>query len=528
MAEILRMPKLSDTMTEGIIAVWHKKVGDTVKEGELLAEVDSDKATMEVEAYASGTVLYIGGKAKEAIAVDGILAIVGKAGEDISALIGGGAAASVVATPAATPVVTSSPAVDTSNIKAKLILMPKMSDTMTEGTIEKWHKKVGDKVKSGELLADVATDKATMELESYEDGTLLYIGIEEGKSVVVDGVLAIVGEAGADYKVLLASGNAPKVAPAAVVNTPVATETQIAVLTSATNDARIKASPLAKKIAADKGIDIKLVTGTAEGGRVTKKDIESFKPGALPAAVSKDAPKTSTISPAAVGVESFEEVSVSSMRKVIAKRLAESLFTAPHFSLTMEINMDKAVDARKSMNDWAESKISFNDMVIKAVAAAIRKHPKVNGSWLGDKIRYNNHIHIGVAVAVEDGLLVPVVRFADSLSLTQISATVKDLGGKAKTGKLQPNDWAGNTFTVSNLGMFGIEEFTSIINQPDVCILSVGAIVQKPIVKDGQIVIGNTMKITLSADHRVVDGAVGSAFLVTLRGLLEDPVRILA
>lgn len=526
MAEILRMPKLSDTMTEGIIAVWHKKVGDTVKEGELLAEVDSDKATMEVEAYASGTVLYIGGKAKEAIAVDGILAIVGKAGEDISALIGG--AAPVGSSPAAIPVATSNPAVDTSNIKAKLILMPKMSDTMTEGTIEKWHKKVGDKVKSGELLADVATDKATMELESYEDGTLLYIGIEEGKSVVVDGVLAIVGEAGADYKALLAGGNAPKVAPAAVVNTPVATETQIAVLTSATNDARIKASPLAKKIAADKGIDIKLVTGTAEGGRVTKKDIESFKPSASPAVVSKETPKASTISHAAVGVESFEEVSVSSMRKVIAKRLAESLFTAPHFSLTMEINMDKAVDARKSMNDWAESKISFNDMVIKAVAAAIRKHPKVNGSWLGDKIRYNNHIHIGVAVAVEDGLLVPVVRFADSLSLTQISTTVKDLGGKAKTGKLQPNDWAGNTFTISNLGMFGIEEFTSIINQPDVCILSVGAIVQKPIVKDGQIVIGNTMKITLSADHRVVDGAVGSAFLVTLRGLLEDPVRILA
>lgn len=524
MAEILRMPKLSDTMTEGVIAIWHKNVGETVKEGELLAEVDSDKATMEVEAYASGTVLYIGAKAKEAIAVDGILAIVGNAGEDISALLGGDIAPVVVT--AAEPVAVLIPTVDTSNIKATLVLMPKMSDTMTEGTIEKWHKKVGDKVKSGELLAEVATDKATMELESYEDGTLLYIGVEEGKSVIVDGVLAIVGEAGANYKALLTAGNTQK--PTSNIST---TSTNIeknptsALIEPAIS--RVKASPLAKKIAADKGIDIKLVTGTAEGGRVTKKDIESFKTSSITHNAPKEIVKTNAVSVVSTGVENFEDVPVSSMRKVIAKRLGESLFSAPHFSLTMEINMDKSMDARKSMNEWAETKISFNDMVIKAVAVAIRKHPKVNGSWLGDKIRYNNHIHIGVAVAVEDGLLVPVVRFADSLTLTQISSTVKDLGGKAKTGKLQPNDWAGNTFTISNLGMFGIEEFTSIINQPDVCILSVGAIVQKPIVKDGQIVIGNTMKITLSADHRVVDGAVGSAFLVTLKALLEDPVRIL-
>lgn len=531
MAEILRMPKLSDTMTEGTIAVWHKKIGDNVKEGELLAEVDSDKATMEVEAYATGTVLYLGAKEKEAVAVDGILAIVGKAGEDISALLGGGSApAAPVAAAAATPAsVATAPAVDTSAIKAKIMRMPKLSDTMTEGVIAAWHKKVGDKVKSGELLAEVDSDKATMEVESYETGTLLYIGADAKQAVPVDGILAIIGEPGADFKALLNAGSAPAAAPAQASQAPVASAPQAVTPAAVISDERIKASPLAKKIAADKGIDLKLVHGSAEGGRITKKDIENFKPSAAPAAApAKEASKGAAITPSVVGVESFEEVPVSSMRKVIAKRLGESLFTAPHFSLTMEINMDKAVEARKSMNEWAEAKISFNDMVIKAVAHALRKNPKVNGSWLGDKIRYNHHIHIGVAVAVEEGLLVPVVRFADGKSLTQISAEVKDLGKKAKEGKLQPNDWAGNTFTISNLGMFGIEEFTSIINQPDVAILSVGAIKQTPIVKDGQMVIGNIMKVTLSCDHRVVDGAVGSQFLVTLKGLLEDPVRILA
>lgn len=531
MAEILRMPKLSDTMTEGVIAVWHKKIGDSVKEGELLAEVDSDKATMEVEAYATGVVLYLGANAKEAVAVDGILAIVGKQGEDISALLNGStktAAPQTTSTPVNEPI--ASAKIDTSNIKAKIMRMPKLSDTMTEGVIAAWHKKVGDTVKSGELLAEVDSDKATMEVESYESGTLLYIGANAKEAVAVDGILAIIGEPGADFQALINSNGAtqaPVSSATAEQKASVSVNNPVATVTS--GDERVKASPLAKKIAADKGIDLKLVHGSAEGGRIVKKDIEGFKPSASNAtsAPSKETPK-STISAAAVGVESFEEVPVSSMRKVIAKRLGESLFTAPHFSLTMEINMDKAVENRKSMNEWAEAKISFNDMVIKAVAAAIRKNPKVNGSWLGDKIRYNHHIHIGVAVAVEEGLLVPVVRFADNKSLTQISAEVKDLGKKAKEGKLQPNDWAGNTFTISNLGMFGIEEFTSIINQPDVAILSVGAIIQKPIVKNGEIVIGNTMKVTLSLDHRVVDGAIGSQFLVTLKGLLEDPIRILA
>ncbi|MDX2188510.1 MAG: 2-oxo acid dehydrogenase subunit E2 [Bacteroidota bacterium] len=527
MAEILRMPKLSDTMTEGIIAKWHKKVGDSVKSGELLADVDSDKATMEVESYETGTILYLGAKEKEAVLVDGVIAIVGKPGESIADLLSGlngstQKSAETVA-PKAETVVAPAKA-DTSNIKANIIRMPKMSDTMTEGTIEKWHKKVGDKVKSGELLADVTTDKATMELESYESGTLLYIGVEEGKAVIVDGILAIVGEPYADYKALL---NEPvaTVKVEAAPTSPTPSSAPVVQSHSAANEGdRVLASPLAKKLAADKGIDIRLVKGSADGGRIVKKDIESFVPGAAKSAdLSVKSNATAT-----VGLESFEEVPVSSMRKVIAKRLGESLFTAPHFSLTMEINMNKAVEARKSLNEWAEAKISFNDMVIKAVAHAIRKNPKVNGSWLGDKIRYNHHIHIGVAVAVEEGLLVPVVRFADNKSLTQISAEVKELGGKAKAGKLQPNDWAGNTFTISNLGMFGIEEFTSIINQPDACILSVGAIKQVPVVKDGGFVVGNIMKVTLSCDHRVVDGAVGSQFLVTLKGLLEDPIRMMA
>lgn len=530
MAEIVKMPKMSDTMTEGVIAAWHKKVGDKVKSGDLLAEVETDKATMELESYETGTLLYIGVKEKEAIAVDGLIAIIGKEGEDISGLLGGGQspapkADAVVEKPVAAPV----QAVDTSNIKATVIRMPKMSDTMTEGVIVEWHKKVGDKVKSGELLAEVETDKATMELESYETGTLLYIGVEKGKAAPIDGIIAIVGEAGADFEKLLVAGAPAPVtsAPKAEASIASAASTPVSNGVTSVSDARLKISPLAKNLAKEKGIDLNALTGSGENGRIVKKDIESFIPSSSP--VNKETSKVASSVPSAavVGKESFEEVPVNQMRKVIARRLSESLFTAPHFSLVMEINMDKAVESRKSMNDFAASKISFNDLVIKATAAAIRLNPKVNSSWLGDKIRYNHHIHIGVAVAVEDGLVVPVVRFADSKSLSQISAEVKDLGGKAKSKKLQPSEMEGNTFTISNLGMFGIDEFTSIINSPDGCILSVGGIKQTAIVKDGQLVIGNIMKVTLSCDHRVVDGAVGSAFLVTLKGLLEDPVRIL-
>jgi pyruvate dehydrogenase E2 component (dihydrolipoamide acetyltransferase) len=544
MAELIKMPKMSDTMTEGVIAAWHKKVGDKVKSGDLLAEVETDKATMEMESYDDGVLLYIAVDAKSAVAIDGVMAIIGKEGENIDALIsqikGGGApaAAPKAAAKAEAPAASAAPAVDLSSIKAEAILMPKMSDTMVEGTIVAWHKKVGDAVKSGELLAEVATDKATMEMESYEDGTLLHIEVKEGDAVQIDGLIAIIGVKGTDVTPIInayKNGGKPSAAPAAA--TPAKTETVSAPATgnaapavhnSSSSDERAKISPLARKIASDKGIDIRQVKGSGDHGRVVKRDIENFKGAPADAAPAKGTSAQGIALPAVVGEESFSEVPVSQMRKVIVKRLSESLFTAPHFYLTMEINMDKAIEARASINEVATAKVSFNDMVIRASAAALRKHPMVNASWQGDKIRVNNHIHIGVAIAIEDGLVVPVVRFADSKSLSHISLEVKDLGTKAKSKKIQPADMSGNTFTISNLGMFGIDEFTSIINSPDACILSVGGIKQTPIVKNGQIVVGNIMKVTLACDHRVVDGAVGSAFLQTLKSYLEDPVRILA
>ncbi|AMM51975.1 pyruvate dehydrogenase [Rufibacter sp. DG15C] len=576
MAEIIRMPKMSDTMTDGVIASWLKKVGDSVKSGDVLAEVETDKATMELESYEDGTLLYIGPKNGESVPVDGVLAIIGKEGEDISGLMaevnGGGAAPAPKAEEApkaeapkeepkkeeAAPAPQPAAAAPTANVNAEIVRMPKMSDTMTDGTIVAWHKKVGDKVKSGDLLAEVETDKATMELESYEDGTLLYIGVEAGASVAVDGVLCIIGEAGADYQALLnggaqSGGNAnPATAPtqeqatrleehkteaqsqsgdgvgqASSLPTPAPAASGAAPATG--NQGRVLASPLAKKVAQEKGISLTDVKGSGENGRIVLRDVENFTPSA--AAPRTQAPVASApatpAAPVAAPGEAYSEVLVSQMRKIIAKRLAESKFSAPHFYLTMEIDMDRAMEARVSINEVSPVKVSFNDLVIKAAAAALRKHPAVNSSWLGDKIRYNNVINIGVAVAVEDGLLVPVVRNADQKTLSAISAEVKDLGGKAKSKKLQPSDWEGNTFTISNLGMFGIEEFTAIINPPDACILAVGGIKQTPVVKNGQIQIGNIMKVTLSCDHRVVDGAVGSAFLQTLKGFLEDPVRML-
>jgi pyruvate dehydrogenase E2 component (dihydrolipoamide acetyltransferase) len=547
MAEIVRMPKMSDTMTEGVIAKWHKKVGDTVKAGELMAEIETDKATMDYESFNTGTVLYLGAQEGQAVKIDDVLAIIGNKGEDYQGLLSGakGGAGTTSKAEAAKPVaaaqpqataVATAPAVDTSGIKAEIVLMPKMSDTMTEGVIAAWHKKIGDQVKSGELLAEVETDKATMEYESYNTGTLLYIGAEAGKAVAVNGVLAIIGEKDADWKTLLNAHNAKssgggnqgtqQAAPQAQQQQ--AFNGQSSASADHGSNGRIKASPLAKKLAKDKGLDISKIQGTGDHGRVTRKDVENFKPSAAPASETKSAKAAPAVSlPKVVGQESFEEVPVSQMRKTIAKRLSESKFSAPHFYLTMEINMDKAIEARKSMNEISPVKISFNDMVIKATAAALRQHPDVNVSWLGDKMRKNHHIHIGVAVAVKDGLLVPVVRFADNKSLSHIAVEVKDLAQKAHDKKLQPSDWEGSTFTISNLGMFGIEEFTAIINPPDACILAVGGIKETAIVKNGQLVPGNVMKVTLSCDHRAVDGAVGSAFLKTLKGLLEDPVRIL-
>ena len=540
MAEIVRMPKMSDTMVEGVIAKWHKKVGDTVKSGELMAEVETDKATMDYESFNTGTVLYLGAKEGEAIKINDVLAVVGNKGEDFSAMLAGSQSAAAsggktnqpktetVAAIVQAPVST----VDTSGIKAEIVQMPKMSDTMTDGVIAAWHKKVGDTVKSGELLAEVETDKATMEYESYNNGTLLYIGAKEKESVAVNGVLAIIGEKNADWQTLLKaflskSSGAVKTTtqPDQQNNASAPTISSAPANEDHSSNGRLKASPLAKKMAKDMGYDIAKIQGSGESGRITRKDVENYKPSAAqPSGSAKTAP---VALPQIVGKESFEEIAVSQMRKTIARRLSESKFTAPHFYVTMEINMDKAIEARKSMNEISPVKISFNDMVIKAVAAAIRQNLDVNVSWLGDKMRKNHHINIGVAVAVKDGLVVPVVRFADNKSLSHIATEVKELAQKAHDKKLQPSEWEGSTFTISNLGMFGVEDFTAIINPPDACILAIGGIKETAIVKNGQIVPGSVMKVTLSCDHRAVDGAVGAAFLKTLKGLLEDPVRIL-
>ncbi len=406
--------------------------------------------------------------------------------------------------------------------------MPKLSDTMTEGVVSKWHKKVGDTVKTGDLLADIETDKATMEFESFQDGVLLHIGVEEGKGAPVDSILAILGKAGEDVSALLSGGSAapaeaasvPSSAPAPAAAAPAPAPTPVSApdaQVSAASDGRLKASPLARKLAEEKGIDLRRVQGSGDEGRIVKRDVEHHQPSTSVGSAM-----------AALGTESFTEVPVSQMRKTIARRLAESKFSAPHFYLTLEVDMEQAMAAREAINQVAEVKVSFNDMVVRAAAAALRKHPAINASWLGDRIRYNQHVHVGVAMAVEDGLLVPVVRHADQKSLSAIASEVKAYSAKAKEKKLQPSDWEGNTFTISNLGMFGIEAFTAIINPPDACILAVGAIRSVPVVKGGQVVPGQVMKLTLSCDHRVVDGASGSAFLQTLKRLLEQPVTLLA
>lgn len=538
MAQVITMPKMSDTMEEGVIASWLVKVGDNVKSGDILAEVETDKATMELESYEDGTILHLGVNEKQAVKVDGVIAIIGEKGEKIDELLKSEKPVQE-STPDPAPAAAESSdteTVDTSGINASVITMPKMSDTMTEGIIANWLKKVGDEVKSGDILAEVETDKATMELEAYEDGKLLYISVESGSSVPVDGVIAVVGEDGADYKKLLSAQKAPgqpaaKSKPEEAPKTTAKAEAPKAPqngVPSVSSNGRVKASPLAKKMASEKGYDINQIPGTGEGGRVIKRDIESFTPQAAQTATTTESGSSAPVQlPTVVGEESYEDIQLSQMRKTIARRLSESKFTSPHFYLTMEINMDKAIEARKSMNEIAPVKISFNDLVLKATAAALRLHPDVNVSWQDDTLRKNKHIHIGVAVAVDEGLLVPVVRFADNKSISHISVEVKDLATKAANKKLQPSDWEGSTFTISNLGMFGIEEFTAIINPPDACILAVGGIKETPIVKDGQVVPGNVMKVTLSCDHRAVDGAVGAAFLKTLKGLLEDPVRIL-
>ena len=534
-------------MTEGVIAKWHKKVGDKVGSGDLIAEVETDKATMDFESYQEGTLLYIGPKEGEAVPVDAVIAVLGEEGEDYQALLddkdnsGGDTKASEEAPkePAGSDSAASDAdvSVTAESLGATVITMPLLSDTMTEGVIAEWNFKVGDTIKSDDAIADVETDKATMEVTAYADGTLLYIGVEKGQAAKVNDIIAIVGKEGTDVTPLLKSfaaksEKAEKPAEKAEESTAnAAPSTPVAENEDAS---RVKASPLARKIAKDKGIRLSEVKGSGDGGRIIKKDVESFTPAAsteaAPAAATKaEAPAAATTVhiPQYVGEERYTEKPVTQMRKTISRRLSET-FVIPHFYLTMKIDMDSAIQARAKINEVAPVKVSFNDLVIKAAAVALKQHPAINASWQGDKIRYNEHVNVGVAVAVDEGLLVPVVRFADGKSLSHISAEVKEFAQRAKAKKLQPADWEGSTFTVSNLGMFGIDQFTAIINAPDSCILAIGGIDQVPVVKNGQIVPGNIMKVTLTCDHRVVDGALGAAFLQTLKSLLEEPVRLLA
>lgn len=544
MAEVINMPRLSDTMEEGTVATWLKKVGDKVEEGDILAEIETDKATMEFESFHEGTLLHIGVQEGETTKVDELLAIIGVEGEDISGLLDGKASTKEE--------VQSDDKEDTSEDETSnndstessseelpegvtVVTMPRLSDTMEEGTVATWLKKVGDAVEEGDILAEIETDKATMEFESFQSGTLLHIGLEEGQSAKVDALLAILGPEGTDVsgvaKNFKTSGDAsakneetPKKEPrpepkketpkqdTKTESKPVAQTTQTA------SGGRIFVSPLAKKMADEKGINLSQVKGSGENGRIVKRDIENYTPAAQSAQFGKFVPS---------GQEDFDEVPNSQMRKAIAKNLAKSKFSAPHYYLNVEFDMDNAIAFRAQYNSLPDTKISFNDMVVKACALALKQHPQVNSQWFDDKMKLNNHVHIGVAVAVEDGLLVPVVKFANEQSLPQIGAAVKDFAGRARNKKLALDEMEGSTFTISNLGMFGIESFTSIINQPNSAILSVGAIVQKPVVKNGQIVPGNTMKLTLACDHRTVDGATGAQFLQTLKGYIENPVTML-
>ena len=520
MAEIINMPRLSDTMEEGTVATWFKKVGDTINEGDILAEIETDKATMEFEAFYAGELLHIGIQEGGTAPVDTLLAIIGSKGEDISAHLSG--ETPVVNTDAAAPEESKEEVALPENVE--IITMPRLSDTMEEGTVASWLKKVGDNVAEGDILAEIETDKATMEFESFHNGTLLYVGIQEGESAPVDSVLAIIGAKDADVKAAIASlSSAPAKADEAPKEVKVTAPTVEAPKTIeapkvvANRTGRVIASPLAKKLAQEKGIDVATVAGSGDGGRVIKRDIINHQTSAI-AGVRPFVP---------AGIESVEEIANSQMRKTIAKRLGASKYTAPHYYLGVEFDMDNAIAFRTQFNSIPDTKISFNDIVVKATALALKQHPQVNSRWYDDKIVKHNHVHMGVAVAVEDGLVVPVVKFADELSLPQIGSQVKDYAVRARDKKLTPAEMDGSTFTISNLGMFGIREFTSIINQPNSAILSVGAIVQKPVVKNGQIVVGNTMKLTLACDHRSVDGVTGSKFLQTLQEYIENPLTML-
>lgn len=527
MAEAIRMPLLSDTMKEGVIAAWHKKVGDKVKSDDVIADVETDKATMEVMPYVDGTLLYVGVEQGKAAKINEIIAIIGKEGEDFSSILNADNSTQSEEVSAPKQETPKSPT-PKEPINATVVRMPLLSDTMKEGKIVAWHKKVGDKVKSDDVIADVETDKATMEVMPYADGTLLYLGVNEGESVPINGIIAIVGKENTDISSLLNENlEAPQVAP---TERKAASETKSETISlpSTSENERVKASPLAKRIAKEKGINLKQIHGSGDGGRIIKRDIESAPTASSHAVAPISSMNVESSTFIALGSESYTDYPLSQMRKVIAQRLSESMFTAPHFYLKVTVNMDEAIKARKSINEVATAKVSYNDMIIKAVSMALRKHPAVNSSWMGDFIRTNNHINIGSAVAIEDGLIVPVIIHADQKSLSQIATESKSLTEKARNKKLQPQEFTGNTFTISNLGMMDIDEFTAIINPPDSCILAVGKIAPTPVVENGQVVVRNLLKLTLSCDHRVVDGAVGSSFLQTLKSYLEQPVTMLA
>ncbi len=553
MATVVNMPRLSDTMEEGVVAKWLKNVGDKVEEGDILAEIETDKATMEFESFHEGTLLHIGVQEGETSPVDQLLAVIGEEGEDISQILekNTNSSASEEKQKEDTSTKEEPKNDNSSNSTAgtsvpegvQVVSMPRLSDTMTDGTVASWLKQVGDSVEEGDILAEIETDKATMEFESFYDGTLLHIGVQEGETTPVDSLLAIIGPEGTDVSGIIANGGVASESSSKEEKSEskstqkeepkpdTTSETHNNPNTTNTTGGRIFASPLAKKIAAEKGYNLSDIKGSGENGRIVKKDVENFNPSSVekaPATQAETSAPTPTTTYVASGEESSEEVKNSQMRKAIAKSLGASKFSAPDFSLTIEVNMDNAIASRKTINAVPDTKVSFNDMVVKACAMALQKHPQVNTSWNNDTTVYHKHIHVGVAVAVDEGLLVPVVKHTNTLSLSQIGAAVKDLAGKARNKKIKPEEMQGSTFTVSNLGMFGIDNFTSIINQPNSAILSVGAIVEKPIVKNGQLAVGNTMKVTLTCDHRTVDGAVGAQFLQTLKTYIENPVTMLA
>jgi len=533
MATVINMPRLSDTMEEGTVASWLKNVGDKVAEGDILAEIETDKATMEFESFYEGTLLHIGVNEGDTAPVDQLLCVIGEKGEDISAVLSGGSTEAPASNES--PKEEEKPENTASTVEVpagvEIITMPRLSDTMEEGTVASWLKKVGDEVSEGDILAEIETDKATMEFESFYSGNLLHIGVAEGETAPVESLLAIIGPAGTDVAGLKSGAPAKTTAVSAPSVEKPAKEEVKEIAPVSNSGGRVFASPLAKKIAADKGIDLSQVKGTGENGRVTKKDVESFTPSSAPVASHSKSEKSSAPAPqlyTPVGEEIFEETKNSQMRKAIAKSLGKSKFTAPHYYLSIEVDMDNAIASRKQINGLPDTKVSFNDMVVKASAMALRKHPQVNTQWEDNVTRYAKHISVGVAVAVDDGLVVPVLPFTDQMTLTQIGGNVRNLAGKARNKKLTPAEMSGSTFTVSNLGMFGITSFTSIINQPNSAILSVGAIIQKPVVKNGEIVVGNTMTLNLACDHRTVDGATGAEFLQTLKTYLENPVTMLA